>query len=50
MNRLKLYTIKILNQDKNKLGKYDYKMFKTRREMKRWIKSNQDLFVAYEWE
>ena len=45
---MNLYTIKILNQNPKKLGKYDWKFFQKKREMKRWIKNNPDLFVEIE--
>ena len=45
---MNLYTVKILNQNPKKLGKYDWKFFQKKREMKRWIKNNPDLFVEIE--
>ena len=45
---MNLYTIKILNQNSKKLGKYDWKFFQKKRDMKRWIKNNPDLFVEIE--
>lgn len=50
MTKINLYTIKILNQNPGKLGKYDWKFFQSKRDMKRWIKNNPGLFIAYEWE
>lgn len=48
MAKINLYTIKILNQNPKKLGKYDWKFFQSKRDMKRWIKNNPDLFVEIE--
>lgn len=48
MKHSNLYTIKILNQNPRKLGKYDWKFFQSKREMKRWVKSNKNIFVEEE--
>lgn len=45
---MNLYTIKIQNQNPKKLGKYDWKFFQSKRDMKRWIRNNPDLFVEIE--
>lgn len=45
---MNLYTIKIKNQNPKKLGKYDWKFFQSKRDMKMWIKNNPDLFVEVE--
>lgn len=49
MTKINLYMIKIKNQNEKKLCKYDWKFFQKKRDMKRWISKNPELFINYEY-